>query len=553
MLSLLLFLPIVSLAIYFLLPRKAKPKAGRYLLLSVLSLQTIIFIITTFSAFSVPAIGFNALEKTDWLHIPLGNAGSLKIDYIVGLDGLNVWLVALTLFLLLAATLASWRVEKPQTYFPLLLLLDAALIGCFLALDFFLFFILYELLLLPMFFLIGGWGGEKRTYAAIKFFLFTVVGSLAMLLAIIGLQAAAIDPVATSVKIGLSVSAETVTQGMLNEVWQLLAQGKLASNELVHTFQYTHLGEPRNYIPGALFSLPRVRLWGFIGIFLAFAIKLPIFPFHTWLPDAHVQASTPISVLLAGLLLKVGGYGLMRWLIPIFPDVFLEVQFALGVMAIVSMLYGAFNALAQQNLKSMIAYSSIAHMGLVLLGIAAFNPHGFSGAIYQLVAHGLISGMLFLLAGVLYTRVQNYQIMAFRGLWNKQPNYTFCIVLAFFAALGLPGFCGFIAEFLVLAGVLSSTVLPLGLAFAALLGILLTAGYFLRTLQTMFLGAFGVQNLEWETKLTDLTPFEKWQLYPLAALIILLGIFPGLLLHYINPTAGGILSDMQKAAQFWLP
>jgi NADH-quinone oxidoreductase subunit M len=553
MLSLLLFLPIFSLAIYFLLPHSIKFKGGRYWVVSVLLIQTIVFIATIFSGFSVPAIGFNVLEKADWLHIPLGSAGSLKIDYILGLDGLNVWLVALTLFLLFLATFASWGVEKPQTYFPLLLLLDSALIGSFLALDFFLFFILYELLLLPMFFLIGGWGGEKRTYAAIKFFLFTVVGSLAMLLAIIGLQAAAIDPFATSVKIGLSVSAETVTQSMLNEVWQLLAQGKLAGNELVHTFQYTHLAEPKNYIPGALFALPGIRFWGFIGIFLAFAIKLPLFPFHTWLPDAHVQASTPISVLLAGILLKVGGYGLMRWLIPIFPDVFLEMQFALGVVAIVSMLYGALNALAQKNLKSMIAYSSVAHMGLVLLGIAAFNPQGFNGAIYQLIAHGLISGMLFLLAGILYTRVQNYQITAFQGLWNKQPNYTFFIVFAFFAALGLPGFCGFIAEFLVLAGAFAAPALPLWLTLWALLGILLTAGYFLRTLQTMFLGAFEVENKEWEAKLTDLTPFEKWQLYPLAALITLLGLFPGLLLHYINPTAEGILSDMQKAAQFWLP
>ncbi|MCS6904680.1 MAG: NADH-quinone oxidoreductase subunit M [Bacteroidia bacterium] len=552
MLSLLIFLPLLSLTTFAVLPSSLRNSLSKYIAIGTVSLQTLLLIfLATSPSISLSSQGFYTLEKTEWLLINLGGNGYLKINYLVGIDGLNLWLVALSLFLLFFASLASWHIERSHLYFALLLVFDTALIGCFLALDFFLFFLFYELLLLPMFFLIGGWGGEKRTYAAIKFFIFTIIGSLSMLVAIIALQAAVIDPIATVLKMGLASSPETVSHNLIDEIWQLLAKNKLSHPEMVHTLEYFHLIEPKNYIAQAYFSLPSIRVWGFLGIGLAFAIKLPIVPFHTWLPDAHVQAATPISVLLAGILLKVGGYGLLRWLLPIFPDVFIELQTTLAILAIISILYGAFNALAQKDLKRMIAYSSISHMGLVLLGIASATPQGFNGAVFEFVAHGFISALLFLLAGVLYNRVHSYNMSSFQGLWNKQPYYTFFIMLAFFAALGLPGFCGFIAEFLILAGALSSPALPLPLTILTVLGIIIIAGYFLKCLQTMFLGHFWSEKKEWEEKLSDLTFFEISQFYPFAILIVFLGLFPSTLLSSISPAMQNLLVDLEKAAQFW--
>jgi NADH-quinone oxidoreductase subunit M len=448
------------------------------------------------------AAGANAFTlRTPWLRIDLGDLGQLHADFFLAIDGLSLSLIALAVVVLLVAVAASWQITyRAKGYFLLMLILNAAIIGTFCAMDLLLFFLFFEFMLLPMYFLIGIWGGPKKEYAAIKFFVYTFFGSVMILVVIIVLNLA----------------------GKTFGIPELTAQ-PFAGSVLAGTSD-------------AAWGGLSVRAWCFLLLATGFAIKLPVFPFHTWLPDAHVEAATPVSVILAALLLKVGGYGLARVVYPIFPQEVIYFSAWLGAAGAITIVYGALNALASKDLKRLIAYSSVSHMGFVVLGLTTGAMEGITGAVFQMVSHGFISAMLFLIAGVLYDRAGDRQIANFSGLHAAMPHFTALVMIAFFASLGLPGFSGFVAELLVLAGAFQShhtnQLIALWMPFAALAGIVITAGFCVWTIQRMF---FGDLFCRAAVPLPDLSQREKWMLYPLAAIIFILGVWPQFLLDWIQP------------------
>lgn len=456
---------------------------------------------------------FQFIQKLPWISLNLGGMGKMQIDYFVGVDGISITLLVMSALVMVVAAIASWEINKNlKGFFVLFLILDMAVFGVFCSLDFFLFYIFYELMLLPLYFLIGMWGGARREYAAIKFFLYTLFGSVFMLLVMVGLYLSVKDPATGS-----------------------------------HTFNMIQMMNPANYDEHSIFSTINqqtifgfpARTAGFIVLFVAFAIKVPVVPFHTWLPDAHVEAPTPVSIILAGVLLKIGGYGIIRICAGIFPDVAISGSFILGLLGVISILYGALNALAQRDLKRMIAYSSVSHMGFVLLGIASLTTEGISGAVMQMVSHGFLSSMLFFLVGIIYTRVHDRDIYNFRGLGTLMPQFTVFVMIGFFASLGLPGFSAFIAEAFTLAGAFKSGstngLVPHWMAACGAIGILLSACYFLWTLQRMFFGTERLKGGEaWKHALKDINWREKSALVPLALMALLLGVMPSLVFGKIN-------------------
>jgi len=443
-----------------------------------------------------------------------------NIFYYVGVDGLSLPMVFLTAFLSFLCILSSWKInKKPLGYFSLFLLLDAGMMGVFLSLDFFLFYIFWEVMLLPMYFLIGMWGGPQRHYAAIKFFLYTLFGSVFMLLGMLALYYYT-DP---------------------------------------NTFNLITLITEASNIDAMLWGIPmQYLIW--IALFIGFAIKVPIFPFHTWLPLAHVEAPTAISVILAGVLLKMGTYGFLRISYPLLPFEAINFAYTLAVLGVINIIWGAVNAIAQIDLKKMVAYSSVSHMGYVLLGMAAVvstseagAQAGLNGAVMQMFNHGTITAMLFLLVGVLYDQAHHRYIVypddykeqevagkiAFGGLATQMPKYNALIIIAFFAGLGLPALSGFISEALCFIGGFSAfrTITIIGT-----LGILLNAVYFLRAYQRVFTGALN----EKYNNLKDISSRELMTVIPIAFFVFLFGVYPAPLVNIVAPAIENLINIVQR-------
>lgn len=541
-LSLLIFLPIVGSLVIALLPDN-QHVPFKWIALGVTLAELLLSTVAYFQ-FDQSQTSYQLLEHTDWITLSMGNLGVVSIDYLLGIDGISLPLVVLSAVVLLIGVISSWNIEHRQkAYFSLYLLLTGTIMGCFVALDFFLFFLFFEFMLLPMYFLIGLWGGPRREYASIKFFLYTLFGSVLILLVMIGLYLSVMDPVSTAVVAGLVTEPALVDGDIIRIIQTQLADFRLNPAQIVHTFDLRYMADGANYLPNSFLSLAGEtialgmpsRMLAFLAVFVGFAIKLPVVPFHTWLPDAHVEAPTPVSVVLAGVLLKIGGYGFLRIAWGLFPDGGAEFARLLAGLGTVSIVYGGLNALAQNDIKKMIAYSSVSHMGFVLLGVASLTAEGINGAIYQMVSHGILSAMLFLIAGVIYDRTHDRRIDSYRGLLQPMPQYTTLTAVAFFGSLGLPGFSGFVGELFTLMGSFQSPWLPGWITAVAVLGIVLAAAYLLWTLQRMFFGPTWSRH-EADGVLTDLTVREKLMLVPLGLIALATGLFPNVIFNITSAT-----------------
>jgi NADH-quinone oxidoreductase subunit M len=485
LLDVVIFLPLFGALAVGFLPRD-DVRLIRYTALGV-TLLTFVLSIGLLVQFDPSDAGFQLGNEAQW--IP-----EWGIGYITGLDGASLWMVMLTTFLMPLAVLASFTIDKREkVYFVFLLALETGMLGVFSALDLFLFYLFWEATLVPMYFLIGMWGYGRRLYAAMKFFLFTLLGSLLMLIGIIFLYFA-VDP---------------------------------------HTFDYQSL-------LGTPFALGTQRLL-FLAFFASFAVKVPLFPFHTWLPDAHTEAPTAGSIMLAGVLLKMGAYGLIRFGIPLFPDAARDLMPVIITLAIIGILYGAAVATMQKDLKRLVAYSSVAHLGFVVLGLFVGTVEGMSGGILQMVNHGLSTGALFLLVGMLYDRRHTRLIEDFGGLARTVPWFAGAFLLVALASLGLPGLNGFVGEFLVLFGTFLGYrwwVVP------AAFGIVLAAIYMLWSYQRVFHGEITHEE---NRDLPDLRPRELAALVPMLALIVAIGVYPKPFLDRIEPTAEKIVDQLNTS------
>ena len=522
-LTFLTFIPMLGMVIILFI-KKENISVIKYTALFATGIQVILAAVLmsnyNYSAGGINDVSsFQFVEKFRWITVPdFPWIGTIKVDYFMGVDGLSTPLVLLTAIVTFIATLSSWTIDRQlKGYFALFLLLDTGMMGVFVSLDFFMFFIFWEIMLLPMYFLIGIWGGPRREYAAIKFFLYTLFGSVFILLVMIGLYFS---------------TTETLVDG-----------------SKVFTFNILELMNPHNYTTTGLLSPLNPNNWRFIayvGLFAGFAIKIPMFPFHTWLPDAHVEAPTPISVILAGVLLKMGTYGILRFNYPIFPELTQQLAWYIGLFGMINIIYGALAAMAQRDFKKLIAYSSISHMGYVLLGMASLNTMGISGAILQMFNHGTITAMLFLIVGVLYDRAHTRNLDDFGGIATQMPVYTGFVTVAFFAAIGLPGLSGFISEAFVFLGAFAHDLIRV-LTIISTLGILLGAGYMLWTMQRVYLGQL---KDKW-SQLKDLDLREYIMFIPLTIIIIFLGFYPSAMLDIMNASVNSMVKFMQDSQVFF--
>jgi len=485
LLTVIILLPLAGMVACALLP-KERASSARWVALGVTAVDLVLTLVLL-GSFDTGA-GMQFVEKHAW--VP-----SVGIQYFLGIDGISLSMLVLSALLSVLAVVASWNVEKkPSTYFAMLLLLEVGMNGVFLALDFVLFYVFWELVLVPMYFLIATWGGPRREYAALKFFLYTLFGSVFMLVGIIALY---LHPA-----------------GGTFDMTALVGAG------LPATFQW----------------------WVFAAFFLGFAVKVPIFPFHTWLPDAHVEAPTAASVLLAGILLKMGTYGFIRVALPILPDAAKQWSGFIAALAAVSIVYGAALAFAQTDLKKLVAYSSVSHMGFVMLGIASGTVEGIDGAVAVMFSHGVVTGMLFLIVGMVYERTHTRMIADLSGLSGAAPVAAGLLAFASFASLGLPGLSGFVGEFLSLLGAWKSAI-PVGWVVVAAIGVLLAAAYTLWMVQRVVLGTPSKQV----HNMGDLTVREIGVLVPLVVLTLVVGVWWDSLLRYVDPAVRALVTVMAGA------
>lgn len=494
MLTWLILLPLIGAIVILLTPRqRTELHLPLGMSLSVLPLGLALYVFYVFE----PVAGYQLTEFRVWYE-PWGVAWNL------GIDGISMPLVVMTTILVPVALGASTAItDRTREFVLYTLLLEAGMIGVFLSLDLFLFFVFFEAILVPMYFIIGIWGSEHRVYAAMKFFIYTALGSALMLAGIIALA--------------------------------------ITHNQQLGTITF------------ALSDLMNVDLrvgaerWLFAAFALAFAIKVPLFPLHTWLPDAHTEAPTAGSVLLAGVLLKLGTYGLLRFNLLLFPEASVDAIWIMGILAVIGIVYGAAVAIVQPDLKKLVAYSSVSHLGFIVLGTFALTSGSLQGAVIQNVNHGLTTGALFLLVGMIYDRRHTKQISEFGGLQRVMPIYAGFFLFMILASIGLPGLNGFVGEFLVLIG--SYTTLPV-LAIIAAAGVILAAIYLLWAYERVFT---GLPENEENKVLSDLSVREVSLLAPLAALVLLIGLYPNILLDKIAPSTEAVLDHIEASTGYEVP
>ncbi|MBE0408254.1 MAG: NADH-quinone oxidoreductase subunit M [Anaerolineales bacterium] len=497
-LTLVTFFPLLGVLVILLLNTEAHKNIIRWTAL-ITGLITFAISIWVLVQFNSEQPGLQMVINLPWIQV-----AGFNISYYLGIDGLSILLVLLTTLLTPIAILSTWsdiqvRVKDFMLFF---LLLEVGMVGVFLAMDLFLFYIFWEFTLVPMYFLIGIWGGPNRLYAAIKFFLYTMAGSILMLLAIL---------------------------------WLGLQGGTFSLPELIAT----------SVIPEG------IQFWLFLAFAAAFAIKVPMWPLHSWLPDAHVEAPTAGSVILAGVLLKMGTYGFLRINIPLFPQASIQLAPWIAALAVVGIIYGALVSYAQKDVKKLVAYSSVSHLGFVMLGLFALNPLGIQGSILQMVNHGISTGALFLIVGMIYERRHTRDMSAFGGLWTVMPVYAALTLIVALSSMALPGLNGFVGEFTILLGAFGSDVLGTPwFAGVAVLGVILAAIYILYMFQKMFLGPVDKDE---NRKLVDLNIREVVTLVPLLILIFWIGLYPRPFFNLMGPAVDQLVMVVQSATVAGLP